>query len=227
MLQAMYRATILFAHLIFILTPILLGWGVADLPAFFRDPVRSLFLVAIVLGSLAVLLLGIDLSPLRTGSRASRTESATLFALAAISIALLWFLPYADRHHIAVISQSLGFPARWLGLILTCAGGIIRLLALRQLGQHFSAYVTLQPDHRLVQTGIYRWVRHPLYLSLLLAGPGVALIFASQLLWPILAVALLFISKRINQEDKLLQHTFPHQFATYRQKTPRLLPFLF
>lgn len=223
----MYRATILFAHLIFILAPVLLGWGVTDLPAFFREPVRALFLAAIFLGSLTVLLLRIDLNPLRTGSRASRTESATLLALAAVSIALLWFLPYADRHHIAAIGQSLSSPARWLGLILTCAGGIIRLLALRQLGQHFSAYVTLQPDHRLVQTGIYSVIRHPLYLSLLLAGPGVALVFASQLVWPILAAAVLFTADRIRVEEALLDKAFPADFLAYHDQTSALLPFVF
>ena len=104
------------------------------------------------------------------------------------------------------------------------AGGAIRILALRRLGQQFSAYVTLQPEHRLVEEGIYAWIRHPLYLSLLFAGPGVALLFRSELAWPILLVALLFVANRIRSEETLLASHFGVAFSRYRARTWALLP---
>jgi protein-S-isoprenylcysteine O-methyltransferase Ste14 len=106
-------------------------------------------------------------------------------------------------------------------------GVAVRLLALQKLGKQFSAYVTLQEEHELVQSGIYGIVRHPLYLSLLLAGPGFALIFRSLLVWPILALTLAFITTRIRQEERLLAAEFGAAFYQYRNRTWTLLPFVF
>jgi protein-S-isoprenylcysteine O-methyltransferase Ste14 len=218
------RSAILLAHLLFALAPIAIGWGLSDLPQFFADPARAALVAAICAGAAAVLILGIDLDPLRSAAATTSKESWTLAAMATASILLLAFLPYADRHHLLQIPSE---AVRWFGLLLCCAGGVIRILALRQLGPQFSAYVTLQPDHQLVQSGIYSRIRHPLYLSLLLAGPGVALVLASQLVWPILIVTSAFIANRIKVEETLLAKTFPDSFLVYRDRTSALLPFVF
>jgi protein-S-isoprenylcysteine O-methyltransferase Ste14 len=220
----MRRAVILSVHVLAILAPILLGWGLRDFPGFVANPPRALLLVAIAAGAAAVLFLQIDLNPLRGDLPHARGENWALAFLTLASVALLWFLPFADRHRIAVITTP---GVRWIGLLLTCTGGLVRILALRELGPHFSAYVTLQPDHQLIQTGIYSRIRHPLYLSLLLAGPGVALIFASELVWPILIVTIAFIANRIQVEETLLAKTFQGSFLRYRDRTSTLLPFVF
>lgn len=218
------RSAILLAHLLSALAAIAIGWGLSDLPLFFADPARAALVAAICAGASAVLILRIDLDPLRTGATNTRKESWTLAAMAAASVLLLAFLPYSDHHQLLQIPSD---AARWFGLLLCCAGGLVRILALRQLGPQFSAYVTLQPDHRLVQSGIYSHVRHPLYLSLLLGGPGVALVFASQLVWPILALTILFIVNRIKVEETLLAKKFQGSFLVYRDRTSALLPFVF
>jgi len=224
-------ALILAAHLIAILAPIFLGWGLSDLPAFFAQPARAGLILLIAVGAIAVLILRIDLDPLRTGTPATTVESRTLLALTACSILLLAFLPYADRHHILTIEgaagqQHLQNALPWLGVLLCAVAGLVRILALRELGNHFSAYVTLQPSHQLIQTGVYSVIRHPLYLSLLLAGPGVALIFASHLVWPIAAAAAVFTADRIRLEEILLAQAFPSAFPAYRDSTSALLPFI-
>jgi protein-S-isoprenylcysteine O-methyltransferase Ste14 len=181
------------------------------------------------------LIFNIDMNPLRRGTASAdpacsrvnpastRRQSLELAALALASLALLGFLPYADRHQILVFRAP---TLRWLGLTLCCLGGVVRVVALRSLGPQFSAYVTLQPGHQLVRSGIYSLVRHPLYLSLLLAGPGLALVFASQLVMPIALLSALFIASRIRAEDALLAQTFPHEFHAYRACTAMLVPFV-
>jgi protein-S-isoprenylcysteine O-methyltransferase Ste14 len=217
------RCTILLTHVLSALVPMAVGWGVSDLPQFFAEPARAALVAAICAGAGAILILRIDLDPLRAGAANTRKESWVLAAMAAASVVLLAFLPYADRNHLFQIPSE---AARWFGLLLCCAGGVIRILALRQLGAQFSAYVTLQPDHQLIQTGIYSHIRHPLYLSLLLAGPGVAVVFSSQLVWPILAMTIAFITNRIKAEETLLAKTFPDSFPVYRDRTSALLPFV-
>jgi len=214
---------ILSLHLLAILIPMALGWGLDDLPAFFAVPARAGLILLITLGAIATLILRIDLNPLRSSPANRSKESWALAAMAAASILLLGFLPWADRNRILQIPRE---SVRSFGLLLCCAGGVIRILALRQLGPQFSAYVTLQPDHQLIQTGIYSRIRHPLYLSLLLAGPGVTMVFASQLVWPILAMTIAFIANRIKVEETLLAKTFSDSFLVYRHRTSSLLPFV-
>jgi protein-S-isoprenylcysteine O-methyltransferase Ste14 len=221
------RSLILAAHLIAILTPIFLGWGPNDFCGFLDEPARASLLALMAFGAAAILILRIDLNPLRTGDPATIKEAQTLLFLTACSIALLAFLSYADRHNILTIRRTgLRGELRWLGVALCATAGIVRILALRELGNQFSAYVTLQPDHELIQTGIYSVVRHPLYLSLLLAGPGVALIFASQLVWPILATAAIFTVDRIAREEALLKNTFGSSFELYRASSRAIIPLL-
>ena len=101
------------------------------------------------------------------------------------------------------------------------------MLALSSLGSQFSAFVTLQSGHELVEHGIYAWIRHPLYLSLLLAGPGLTLVFRSQLVWPVLFGAWLFVANRIAREEALLASHFGSRFRGYRARTWALVPLLY
>ncbi len=174
--------------------------------------------------ALGAVLLRLDLQPLRLGSAPVGHQGVELAALLFLSLSLLWFLPFADRRHLLTFRQDYW---RFVGLLFCCTGIVVRLLALKALGQYFSAYVTLQPNHRLIQHGIYASIRHPLYLSLLLAPTGIALVFASYLALPILLLAAIFVWDRIRIEERLLAANFGPEFEEYRHRTRMLIPWLF
>lgn len=142
-----------------------------------------------------------------------------------IVLFVFWFLPYGDRRNILVFAD--GEAWRYVGLVLHIAGSTVRMAGLRTLGRHFSAYVTLQENHQLVQTGIYSIVRHPMYLGGLLAFTGLALVFRSWLVFPLLVVVGVFLALRIRQEETLLAESFGAEFDAYRRRTWRLLPYLY
>jgi protein-S-isoprenylcysteine O-methyltransferase Ste14 len=199
------------------------GWGFDNLSEFFSNPARCGLAALTLIAALAAIVFRLDLSPLRKGATPLGSQIIQLAILLFLSLALLWFLPFADRRNILTLNQYW----RYLGLLLCVAGVIVRLLALKALGKQFSAYVTLQPDHRLVQHGIYAIIRHPLYLSLLLLPTGVALVFASYLALPILLLAAAFVFDRIRKEERLLATHFPTEFDHYRLRTGRLVPGVF
>ncbi|MFQ5926533.1 MAG: methyltransferase family protein, partial [Terriglobia bacterium] len=116
---------------------------------------------------------------------------------------------------------------RYAGLALYASGGAVRLAAVWTLGQQFSGYVTLQENHQLVQRGLYRLIRHPIYLGALLAFPGAALVFRSWLAIPVFVFVGMFVAARIRREEKLMSEHFGAEFATYRRSTWRLLPYLY
>lgn len=213
------------APLVTVVAVTLLGWGFDDWRGYLANPARSAVVGLAVLGVAAAFVLGVDLEPLRRGRLPIGRQSMELLALALASLGLIWFLPLADRRQIFALGHSQLY--RYAGVLLCGAGILIRLAALGKIGKQFSAYVTLQEDHQLIQTGIYGCVRHPLYLSLLLAGPGFALVFASLLVWPILAVTVAFVAVRIRQEERLLRTEFGKSHDGYRSRTWALLPFVF
>ena len=97
----------------------------------------------------------------------------------------------------------------------------------RTLGRHLRFDAALDVDHRLVRSGPYRMLRHPIYASMLCLLLGVALATATL---PCFALALaLFVTGteiRVRLEDKLLAERFGEEFEAYRRGTPAYIPLL-
>ncbi len=197
------------------------GWGWDDVSAWLIRPPLAALLLLLVVGCAAALVLKLDLHPLRHGTEPGGRESKELALLLLSSLGLLWFLPFAARRG---IWQLPGRAWPWMGVAMCAAGLAVRLFALQELGPQVSAYVTVQPGHRLVTRGIYGRIRHPLYLSLLLAPAGVALVFGSVLALPIFVLAAAFAADRIRKEERLLAGHFGEQCELYRRRTAMLVP---
>lgn len=203
---------------------VMAGWGFDNLPAFFANLARNGLAIAILAAFSVGIVLRIDFNPLRRGDTPAAHENLQLGVLLLLSLVLLWFLPFADRRQILMLQCEYW---RYIGLLFFCIGIIVRLFALRALGAYFSAYVTLQPNHRLIRHGIYASVRHPLYLSLLFLPTGIALVFANWLALPILLLAVVFVFDRVRKEERLLARHFAAEFEEYRRRTWRLVPRVF
>jgi protein-S-isoprenylcysteine O-methyltransferase Ste14 len=202
---------------------VLFGWGFDHLREFFLNPARTGLVILALGAAFAAVILGLDLHPLRKGSTPAGNQNLQLGILLLLSLFLLWFLPFADRRKVLTFDR---YYWRYLGLLLCGIGAGVRVLALKSLGRYFSAYVTLQKEHRLVRDGIYRCIRHPLYLSLLLIPTGIAIVFDSLLAAPIAILAATFVFDRIREEDRLLALHFGSEFANYRRCTSTLIPHL-
>lgn len=106
--------------------------------------------------------------------------------------------------------------------ILNC---LVRYAALKKLGSMFNPRVALYQEHRLVDTGIYQYIRHPMYLSAILNTIAISLIFSS---WGSLAIILVgvlpSVRYRIILEEEFMLRHFPEQYGAYIQRTKRLIP---
>ncbi len=123
-----------------------------------------------------------------------------------------------------------GPPAALLaaGLALMWAGLAFRAWSIQHLGGLFMAVVVILPDHRLVTTGPYRYLRHPSYTGALLAavGFGIALGHWTSLL-ALVAAWSAGLAYRIRVEESALRRTFGPDYDDYCSRTRRLLPLVF
>lgn len=115
-----------------------------------------------------------------------------------------------------------------LGLTLIVAGIWIRTSAMRTLASFFTYAVEIQAQHRLVEAGMYRFVRHPAYLGQLLVFLGIGLALANwiSLLGLALPIGLAF-SRRIAVEERALFQHFGEAYEAYRGRSWRLIPWLY
>lgn len=123
------------------------------------------------------------------------------------------------------LASAAPWQLRWqggvgVGLALAAAGEAVTLLGLFSLRRSFSIFTEAR---ELVTGGLYRWVRHPLYLGEIAAVWGIAISWPT--LWS-LGVALVFSglqSWRARREEHLLAEVFPG-YASYREKAGFLWP---
>jgi len=96
-------------------------------------------------------------------------------------------------------------PQTYIGGLIYLGSIFFRFYAIRTLGDFYSHRVREKKDHQIINTGPYRYVRHPAYTGMVLANLGFVLIFFS--VPAILSYFLLFISAiiyRIRTEEKML-----------------------
>ncbi|HEX7692022.1 MAG TPA: isoprenylcysteine carboxylmethyltransferase family protein [Sediminibacterium sp.] len=113
------------------------------------------------------------------------------------------------------------------GALLLVLGIAVRVWAIRTLGKHFTATVTLTDDHQLVRTGPYRFVRHPSYLGAFMAIMGCP-IFLNAWWATGIAIAAMTIAYylRIGVEEKMLSSYFGDKYLEYSKQTKRIIPFI-
>ena len=134
---------------------------------------------------------------------------------------------------VAVVALGPVFPGQWhslagiaVGGVLFVAGGALGIAGVRDLGANRSPYPRPREEARLVTTGVYRWVRHPLYGSLVLASFGWGMLWQSGpvlCVTPLLAGVLLAKSAR---EEICLRGKFP-EYTAYAATTRRMIPWVF
>jgi protein-S-isoprenylcysteine O-methyltransferase Ste14 len=197
------------------------GWG--ERAGLLSHPARTGAVIVFALSTLLLLFVPFEL--LAEGTKEVRRQRwLTFLALGAVG-GLCWYLPYADRWELFVWSES--ELLRYSGLAAMAIGMAMRIAGMAQLGQLFSGYVTLQPEHRLITTGCYRWIRHPIYSGSLFAFAGFLLVFRSKLVLIALPIYLIGTLLRIADEERLLAETFGAEFTQYRARTWRLFPFIY
>jgi len=113
--------------------------------------------------------------------------------------------------------------AQVIGASLTVLGVSIAVLAVRDLGTSLTPVPRPKPDARLIQTGIYGHVRHPVYLGVIVAALGWALFSASILALIFTVVLSVFLDMKSRREEVWLREHYP-MYAHYARRVKRFVP---
>jgi protein-S-isoprenylcysteine O-methyltransferase Ste14 len=99
---------------------------------------------------------------------------------------------------------------------------IIRQIALKDLGRNYGHEIKLFTEHQLVQHGIYKYMRHPLYLGLCIDTFGATLISFTFLGTFLFVAFLLVIVRRVHLEDTALISRFGEDAKKYHERVPSI-----
>lgn len=148
------------------------------------------------------------------------------------SLYILWIVIVATLSSIDWIRlwiPSANFSgAPWLKpltLFLLVAGLAIRWTAILSLGRAFSVNVAIRPTQQIYRSGLYRFVRHPSYLGMVLIFLAIGLRsrnYASLTVTVVCTTAALLY--RIHVEEQALHRAFGPAYADYARSTQRLIP---
>src|SRR6476661_2991454 len=111
-------------------------------------------------------------------------------------------------------------------VILLIAGLVVAIAARHTLAGNWSGAVAFKEDHELITTGLYQYIRHPIYTGMLLMilGPDLSLATLGACLG--FFIILVGVLLKLRQEEALLTRHFVQDYLSYKKRTRTLIPFI-
>jgi protein-S-isoprenylcysteine O-methyltransferase Ste14 len=159
----------------------------------------------------------------QTAARASFAQEAPYRIVTIIGAALLFG---AFEFSALPSGWDVNEPLAWAMVALIVAGFAFAWWARLHLGTLWSGTITRKEGHRIVDTGPYALVRHPIYTGLLLAGFATAI---ARGRWEALLGAFMFALgcwMKARQEERFLSEELGAEYAAYRKRVRMLVPYL-
>jgi protein-S-isoprenylcysteine O-methyltransferase Ste14 len=121
-----------------------------------------------------------------------------------------------------------------IGLALVIIGGYLRTKARLQLKKKAgfdnlvsTSRLQIVEGQQLAKDGLYKHIRHPLYLGEILRNVGIVSIFSSGYGVLFIMIGIIFLLFRVNAEEKMLVEAFGSDYEDYKRKTKRLIPYIY
>ncbi|MBK8414185.1 MAG: isoprenylcysteine carboxylmethyltransferase family protein [Bacteroidetes bacterium] len=91
------------------------------------------------------------------------------------------------------------------------------------MGKGFTPFPTPKVTGQLKRTGIYKYIRHPMYRGIIIAGLGIAFYNANIPRFIVCIILYLFFEYKSRYEEKLLEQKYP-EYNQYKTVTGRFMP---
>jgi protein-S-isoprenylcysteine O-methyltransferase Ste14 len=163
----------------------------------------------------------------RSGANATSKDRGSLTLLIIVqwtSIFLGIFVAY---------NVSVGFfpyleTVRMCGIGVFITGYVLRVYSIIYLGKFFTVNVAIASDHRVIDTGPYRYIRHPSYTGVFLLYLGLGLAIGNWLTMSIILIPIFIAFQwRMSIEEAALSEALGEPYREYMKRTKRLIPFIY
>lgn len=139
-----------------------------------------------------------------------------VIAIVGIGILLTFTLPLAS------LSAD-----TFIGSVITGIGLLLIVLAFRAFNlREFFGFQT-ETKSELVVTGMYRFVRHPLYFGTIILIAGLYLLMPSHMMLSVLVISYVYIWIGSRLEERKLRALFGESYTTYAKKVKSLIPYIY
>jgi protein-S-isoprenylcysteine O-methyltransferase len=156
---------------------------------------------------------------------ASKDQGSLKLLISMLMLAVLFVRPVAllvPQAHVEILAQ-LGM----LAIVVFALGLVLRWAAILYLGHFFTIDVSVATDHKVIDTGPYRFVRHPSYSGLLLMWLGIGMGTGNVLALLFIMLPGIGLLYRIKIEESVLAESLGSRYREYMKKTKRLIPFVY
>jgi protein-S-isoprenylcysteine O-methyltransferase Ste14 len=136
--------------------------------------------------------------------------------------AYIIYPPWLDWSKVG-IPESL----RWLGVGIGLVGVGLCYWVFSSIGQGISTTVAIRKQAKLITSGPYRWVRHPLYIVGLVTFGSIGIIAANWFIAGLVVLAFILLVIRTYSEEEHLIANFGDEYRDYMKRTGRFLPKIF
>ena len=207
-------------------------WYLYFIPGLFYDPENRLFLSAILI-TYVVGVLDTYFRPF-SDSIGEDLKTNPIYNIILLGLFILnpLLVILAFQENRLLIAGSLPLwnnpVVSYLGLLLLIIGGAVSVMGRAQLSRFGSGVLHIEEEHRLVTTGVYGYIRHPIYGGGLLGLIGIYMAFRSVVMLVLVSVIYFAVIRhRLLFEEEMLVEEFGDEYREYMERTKRLIPFLY
>jgi len=143
-----------------------------------------------------------------------------------IQFILIWVLIGTGVRGRADINGAQLVVAMLTGCALIALGSVILFAGIRRLGVSLSALPKPVDNGVLVDDGVYAYVRHPIYLGIILVGFGYSVAMDSLVALIVAIILTVFLDLKSRHEEVLLRERYP-DYAVYAAHTKRFVPYVY
>ena len=122
--------------------------------------------------------------------------------------------------------QSASLIFQVISVVFAVTGLIIAIIARKTLAGNWSSNIDLKKGHELITTGIYGYVRHPIYTGAFLMGIGTVVLLQTPGIFLIFLALFCFFVFKLKLEEKFLTKHFPKEYPAYKKRVKALIPFI-
>jgi Putative protein-S-isoprenylcysteine methyltransferase len=188
--------------------------------------------INIIIGINIIATFGANISGAKKGIRTSMSNykerpktylQSLPTALATISLLFL----ILGIFQIGTIEYTLEkFSFRLIALSVYIIFSWFQIWSFKSLGENYAQDIVLLKNHKLINSGPYKLIRHPHYLAQIIVDLCAALAVMSYLVLPLALIQIPFLILRALTEEKLLSKYFGESFAAYKKSTGFMIPFI-